>query len=126
MSAVVLTILAYLHIISAIGWLGASFFFVIILAPGLRTLSPGASLEFSAKIGGKAVRYFMVVATTTILFGLMLLYVALDGDFSKLWTTGYGETLAVGFTLGLIAYLDAMMLTAPALRKASKLAAELM
>ena len=122
----VITVVAYLHIISAVGWLGASFFFVIIMAPGLRSLTPAAALEFNAKIGGKAVRYFMAVSGSTVLFGLILLYLSLDGDFSRLWTTGYGETLAVGFTLGLIAFLDAILITAPALRKASKLAGELM
>jgi uncharacterized membrane protein len=123
---VAITFSAYLHIISAISWLGASFFFLMILAPGFRSLTPMTSLEFNAKVGGKATRYFILVASSTILFGFILLYLILDGDFTALWTTAHGETLAVGLSIGLIAYLDAALLTGPTLRKASKLAAELM
>lgn len=122
----VITVLAYLHVASGIGWLGASFFFLMVLTPAVRTLSPMASLEFIAKVGGKAVRYFIGVASSTIIFGLLLLYFRINGDFSTLWTSGFGQTITIGFTLGLIAYLDAALFVGPTLTKASKVAAELM
>ncbi|MBI3841296.1 MAG: hypothetical protein HY297_05035 [Thaumarchaeota archaeon] len=123
---IVITILAYLHVTSAISWMGASLFFLVVLGPGLRGLSPPASLEFMAKVGGKAVRYFMGSATATIVFGLVLLYVVIDGDFSSLGTAGFGTTISIGFTIGFIAYLDAALLTGRKFTKANKLAIELM
>ena len=123
---IVITVLAYLHIMSAISWLGASLFFVLILGPGLRSLTPPTSLEFFAKIGSKAPRFFVGSSTLTVVFGLLLLYFVLDGDFSLLSTTSFGTTISIGLTLGLIAYLEAAILTGPKFSKAAKLANELM
>lgn len=123
---IVITALAYLHVVSGIGWLGAAFFFIMILTPGVKTLSPAASIEFIAKVARKAVRYFIGVASSTIIFGLLLLYFRIDGDFSTLGTPGFGQTITAGFTLGLIAYLIAVLFVAPTLTKASKVAEELM
>lgn len=125
-AAIVITVLATLHIISAISWLGASIFFVLILGPGFRTLTPPTTVEFFMKIGSKAPRYFTAFASATILFGLLLLYAVTNGDFSVLWTTNFGTTISIGLTLGLVAYLDAMLITAPKFSKGAKLAAEMM
>ncbi len=110
-----ITVLAYLHIISAMGWLGGAVLFVSVLAPGLRSLSPMASMEFLSKVGPRATRFFIGTSTATVVFGLSLLY----ADLSVLSTDIY-----VGLTLGLIAYLDAMLVTVPGFRKADYLAKE--
>src|SRR2546428_12973562 len=67
---IVITILAYLHIISAMGWLGGAVLFVLAVAPGLRALSPTARLEFLSKVGPRAVRFFIGSSTPPIAFGL--------------------------------------------------------
>ncbi|QQG48380.1 MAG: hypothetical protein HY247_06450 [archaeon] len=122
---VVITIFAYLHILAGISWLGASIFFVMVLAPGLQRLSPPTSLEFLAKVGRKATRYFMVAASATILFGLILLYFVIDGNFSSLTTSNFGITITIGFTLGLIAFLESALLIVPTFNKAYDVADEL-
>src|SRR2546428_8522807 len=97
---IVITILAYLHISSAMGWLGGAVLFVSVVGPGLRSLSPMARLEFLAKIGPGATRFFIGSSTATIVFGLALLF-AFPGASST--------TITAGLTLGLIAYLVAML-----------------
>jgi hypothetical protein len=114
---IVITILAYLHIISAMGWLGGAVLFVSVVAPGLRSLSPTARLEFLSKVGPRAIRFFIGSSTATIVFGLALLF-SFPGVF--------GTTITAGLTLGLIAYLDAMLVAIPSLRKADHLANEVL
>src|SRR5437016_7683802 len=43
-AAVVVTVLAYLHVLAAMGWLGGAILVVSSIVPGLRSLSPAASL----------------------------------------------------------------------------------
>jgi len=114
---IVITILAYLHIISAMGWLGGAVLFVSVVRPGLRSLSPTARLEFLSKILPGATRFFIGSSTATIVFGLALLF-SFPGAFST--------TITVGLTLGLIAYLDAILVSIPSLRKADHLAKEML
>ena len=114
---IVITILAYLHIISAMRWLGGAVLFVSAVAPGLRSMSPTARLEFLSKIGPRATRFFIGSSTATIVFGLALLF-SFPGAFST--------TIIAGLTLGLIAYLDAILVSIPSLRKADHLAKEML
>ncbi len=122
---VVLTVVAYLHIISAIGWLGASIYFAFILGPGLGKLSPPTQLEFFSKLGKKSVRYFQGTSTATVLFGLVLVYVYTQGDPNSLMSSTFGQVLLVGITLGLVAYIDAIFLTSREFMKAYKIISEM-
>ena len=114
---IVITILAYLHIISAMGWLGGAALFVSVVGPGLRSLSLTARLEFLSKIGPSATRFFIGSSTATIVFGLALLF-SFPGASSA--------TLNAGLAVGLIAYLDAILVAIPSLRKADHLAKEML
>ncbi len=118
---VVLTTVAFLHIISAIAWLGGSLYFAIILGPRLRALSPPAAMEFVARVGRSTSRYAETTGGMTILFGLILLYIYFGGDYTK-WPL----SLEVGFTLGFIAFLAGLFVIAPTIRKASEIAKEFM
>ncbi len=119
--SVVIAILTFLHIISAMGWLGGVIFFLSAVGPGVKSFTPPASLEFLTKVGPKQVRFFAGAATSTVIFGLGLLFATFGTDMST-WP-GYIE---VGFTLGLIAYLIAMLVTIPTFRKVDKIAHQMM
>src|SRR5207247_8055479 len=93
---IVITILAYLHIISAMGWLGGAVLFVSVVGPGLRTLSPMARIEFLSKIGPGATRFFIGSSTATIIFGLGLLFS---------FPNGFDAPITSGPTHRLFAYL---------------------
>src|SRR5437867_13100746 len=99
---IVITILAYLHIISAMGWLGGAVLFVSAVAPGLRSLSLTARLEFLSKVGPRAVRFFIGCSTATIVFGLVLLF-SFPGAFIA--------TVTAVFIFGLFAYLVAILVS---------------
>jgi uncharacterized membrane protein len=116
-AASIITVFAFLHVLSAIAWLGAAIFFVSVVGPAVRRFTPAASLEFLVKVGPRASRFFGGTATATIIFGLVLLYLAFGTDYT-LWPT----TIVVGFALGLIAYLDAVLVAIPSLRKADHIA----
>ncbi len=98
------------------GWLGGAVLFASAIAPGLRSVSPRASLEFLANVGPKALRFFIGVSTSTVIFGLALLIISGVND----------APIYVGAAIGLVAYLDAMLVTVPAFRKADRLAAEML
>lgn len=117
----VIAVLTFFHIVSAMGWLGGVLFFLSAVGPGVRSFTPPASLEFLTKVGPKQLRYFGGVATATIIFGLGLLFAAFGADPSS-WP-GYIE---VGFGLGLVAYLIAILVTIPTFRKVDKIARQIM
>ncbi len=118
----VLTTVAFLHIVFAIAWLGGGLHFGFILGPRLRTLSPPATMEFVARVGPSTTRYAEIVGGMTILFGLILLYIYFGGDYTK-WPL----SLEIGFTLGFIAFLMGPLVVAPAFfGKASDIAKEFM
>ena len=100
---VLVTILAYLHIISAMGWLGGAILFTSGLAPGIRGLSQSANLEFFATAVPRLGNYFLVVATSTVIFGPALLLTI--PDYSPFVYAG----MATGFTAYLVVLIDARM-----------------
>jgi len=116
----VVAILTFLHIVSAMGWLGGAIFFLSTISPGVKTFTPPASLEFLTKVGPRLVRFFVGAATATIIFGLGLLFAAFGTDLST-WPM-YIET---GFGLGLIAYLVALLVTVPTFNKLDKIAKQM-
>ncbi|MDA4125747.1 MAG: hypothetical protein OK452_00875 [Thaumarchaeota archaeon] len=116
----VISALAFLHIVSAIAWFGGVVFFVSSVAPGLRKMSIGARIEFSARIGPGIVRFYGISGTLTIVFGLGLLYEAFGGNPSA-WPV----SIEIGFSLGFLAYLLALVVTVPASRRLDKISQEL-
>src|SRR3989454_6550397 len=94
---IVITILAYLHIISAMGWLGGAVLFVSAVAPGLRSMSPTARLEFLSKIGPRATRFFIGSFTAPNVFRPPPLF---------FFPGAFRTTIIAGLTIGLIAYFD--------------------
>ncbi len=77
---IVVVVIAYFHIFSAIAWLGAALLFTSTIAPVTRRLSPLVRLEFLASTGPPLRRYFFGAATSTVAFGLAL-YLTIP-DFS--------------------------------------------
>jgi uncharacterized membrane protein len=113
----VIAVLTFLHVVSAMGWLGGVVFFISAISPGVRTFTPPASLEYLTKVGPRQIRFFAGVATSTIVFGLALLFATFGTDYAS-WP-GYIEA---GFTFGIIAYLIAVLVTIPTFTKVEKIA----
>ena len=117
----VIAILTFLHIVTAMGWLGGVIFFLSAVGPGARAFTPPALLEFLTKVGPKQIRFFAGVATGTIVFGLALLFATFGTDYSS-----WPNYIEAGFGFGLIAYLIAILVTVPTLMKTVRIARQAM
>jgi len=118
-------LLAYAHVLSAVGWLGAGIFIGSVLGPNLQRLSPPARLEFMAKVNTKITSFFSGAVLSTLIFGWLLLYFIVDGDFSRLSpSTTFGATISTGTVLALAAAILAFSTTFPAFKKVGAIAEE--
>ncbi len=94
-----MTIFAYLHVISAMAWLGGGLLFVSTLAPSTRRMTPAASLEFLATAVPRMTRYFFMAATSTVIFGPSLF----------LTIPSYSPLIYAGIATGLAAYIEVLL-----------------
>lgn len=120
-------ILAWGHIISAISWLGGGIMFAFVVGPLLTKLSPASSGEFLVKVVPRVARFFQMMAGSTILFGVLLLYAGeSNGEFAPLtFSTFYGADLTIGLSVGLIAFLMAELVAVPAQLKVVRMVKEM-
>lgn len=120
-------ILAWLHIISAMMWLGGGIMFAVIVAPALAKLSLASSGEFFVKVVPRVARFFQIVAGTTILFGIPLMHVGIsNGGFPGLdLSTKWGLSMTIGLSIGVAAFLISELLAVPPLLKVVKMIKEM-
>lgn len=96
----------FLHIISAIFWVGGMLFLVLVIAPYLKTLSDPMDKSKIFQVVGKQFRFWGWVAIITLLVtGPVILYliygIPVQMAFSPVvHTTGFGK--ALGFKLALV------------------------
>ena len=56
--------------------------FGFVIAPAFSQLSPASSGEFFLKISSRVIKFFQIVAGSTIIFGALLAYTGISkGDF---------------------------------------------
>ncbi len=116
--AVIVT-LFYGHILSAMAWLGGGILTTFVVGPGVRSLTPGASLEFTAKVMPKILRFIQIAIGSTFLFGLLLLfYLGIDASSYA------GAELSAGAGVALITAAVVFSLTVPSFKKVIKIAQE--
>ena len=101
--------------------------FGFVIAPGLAKLSPASSGEFFMKVAPRVVRFFQAVAGSTILFGALLAYVGIsNGDFPGMaWSTTWGESITIGLSLGIVAFLVGELAAVPSLQKVIRIIGEM-
>lgn len=122
-----LTVLAYAHVLSAVGWLGGALLTAFVLGPGLRKTSAPTRLEFTAKLMPKIIRYISGMIAGTLVFGLLLLYFFVGGDFSRLSpSTTFGVAISGGMLLAVVTVVIALTVTIPSFRKMIAIAEELL
>lgn len=117
----VISVLAILHVVFAVSWLGGVGIYVSSVAPGVTTMTPRARIEFGAKVGPRLVRFFGVAGTLTLVFGLGLLFELFGSNYSA-WPT----TIEIGFTMGLLAYIVALTVTVPSSVKVGRMAKQML
>jgi len=119
-SDVVLDLLVFLHVLSAMGWLGGGLFTAFALAPNLRKMSPMASLEFNSKVLPKVITFVRAASGATVLFGVILLGYTYSQD-STYFSSTAGESVSAGIVLAVLAFVIAFGMTIPAFVKVSRL-----
>jgi uncharacterized membrane protein len=118
--------LNWLHVFSAIGWLGAALTFGMVLAPILPGLTPGSRGELLLKLLPKFERYIMVFGASTVVFGAAFAFALADGDMSAFSPANpWGLRIDVGALLALGTLAVAFLFVIPAMSKVVKLLTEM-
>lgn len=101
--------------------------FAVVVAPALAKLSPPSSGEFFVKVVPRVSRYFQIVAGSTVLFGLLLLYTGIsDGYFPSFSLSNtWGLSISIGLSIGFVAFLNSEFVAVPPLNKAVGLIKEM-
>jgi uncharacterized membrane protein len=120
--SLIIAIIAWLHVGSAISWLGGGIMFAFIIGPALAKLSPTSSGEFLVKVVPRVVLFFQVMAASTVLFGVLLIYSLGGNSFSLLSpSTFYGVDLIIGLSIGFITFLISEGVAVPIQLKAIRM-----
>jgi len=104
----------YLHIISAIFWVGGMLFIVLVVAPYLMTITDPTEKSRIFQVVGRQFRFWGWVAIVTLLVtGPVILYtlygIPPSGIFdSALHATSFGKTLAIKLTFVTILVLSSL------------------
>jgi len=108
-STLVSAILAWLHILSAIGWMGSAMFLAMVLGPSTRELPPPSRRDLVLRLFPRFIRYVTIFATLTLVFGV-LLGMGLVSDGSDVFSpsTNWGLRIIIGASLALVAYALAL------------------
>jgi uncharacterized membrane protein len=120
--AIVVEVLMWLHIVAAIGWVGAAMFFAMIITPTLPTFTPSTRGEFVVKIIPKYTRYAGAFALATPLVGVALALSITGGSMSAFApTTQFGLFISEGAALALVTWAVFFGVVVPASRKVVRL-----
>jgi uncharacterized membrane protein len=125
--AVVLEVLLWLHVIAAMGWVGAAMVFAMLIGPALPTFTPSTRGEFIVKVVPKYTRFAQVFTVVTPLVGIALALSMAGGSTSAFSpTTQFGLFISAGAALTLLAWVIAFGVVGPAAHKVVRLTEEAM
>ncbi len=120
--SLLLAVVAWLHILFVIGWLGLAMILEIVLVPSLSSLSTQTSNEFVSTVFPRLARFHDIMSTGAVVFGASLLYVISGGDLSTLSPkTTFGLSISIGVGLGLTAFLLGSLVIIPSVRRVAKI-----
>jgi uncharacterized membrane protein len=122
-------ILLWLHILSAVGWLGAVMVFAMLIGPTLPSLTSSARGELIVKLLPKYIRYVKIFTFVTPIFGLGLALYISNGSFAVFSPTAYGNFglfISIGAFLSVVAWVIGFGLVAPTGHKIVSITEEMM
>ena len=124
--SVVTEVLLWLHIVGAVGWVGAAMVFGMIVGPSLPIFTPSTRGEFIVKVLPRYVRYVQVFTILTPLVGVALALSLSNGSFSVFSpSTTFGIFLSAGAGLSVVAWILAFGVIGPAAGKLVRLTVEM-
>src|SRR5438093_13286639 len=101
--SLVSAVLAWLHILSAIGWMGSAMFLAMVLGPSTRELPPPSRRDLVLRLFPRFIRYVTIFATLTLVFRFLLGMVLVNAGsdvFSP--STNLGLRITLGSAIRLI------------------------
>lgn len=111
-------VLLFVHIISAVGWLGAAMVFGILIGPLLPDLSAPSRSELIVNLFPRFVRYVQIFAIATIIFGLGLVFSIAGGDLGSMSpSTLYGFFMSTGSAVTILAIVIGFGIVVPSAHK---------
>ncbi len=116
-SALLVGVLTYGHILSAIGWLGAVLTINLTLGPLMGRFAPSTRAELLRQFLPRFVRVTESFAGSTVVFGLGL-YAVLSPGSSSSWHL----TVGIGIAIAAVAFVSGLVLIVPVSRRLSRLA----
>ena len=117
MADVLTLVVRYLHIFSAILWIGALGFSLMVLRRVVPRLEMPARKETLRQLIPVVIRFIPATATMTIAFGAILYLVLGNFDPSVLWGSTWGVILLVALVLALGLFVFGILVVIRASRK---------
>jgi uncharacterized membrane protein len=112
---VLTTVVLWVHVFGAIGWLGAALVFGMVLGPSLGRLSPQTRTEFVVRVLPRFLRYIETFTLITLIFGTATVVAMLNGNLSLFsLSTDFGLYITVGASLALVAVAISVGVIIPA------------
>ncbi len=102
MSTEVVTIIRWIHVISATAWYGEVLVLNVILIPALSQLKGDSRREFMNAVFPRVFRLASILAGTAVTAGLTLVLIMTGGDLTVLPESRWGTFIMIGGSLALL------------------------
>lgn len=98
-------LIRWIHLFSAIAWIGGVFFYLSILMPSLSEIDPGQAKRLSQLVGMRMRAMMLVGMSALLLTGLWMISGILQGVSARDWfmATPYSRALSAKILLALLA-----------------------
>ena len=111
-------VLVWLHIFSAVGWLGGLLTFRLVLTPLMPKLSAPTRGELVVKLFPKFVVTVISFAGMTVVFGILLTFTFISTDpIQYSLSNSWGMKVVFGASLALVVFLLGLFVTLPTVKK---------
>lgn len=119
MAAILVGIIRFLHIMSAVGWVGGGLLWATIIAPNVLARGPAPLRRpFLEAALGPVTRFFISSAIATLVFGFLLMGAQFGWDFGAGWKIPtYGRYMGIGALAALVMAAHGMGVIAPSGKK---------
>ncbi len=124
--SVLVSVLLYGHIASAMAFFGGAVAFAFGVGPSLVKMMPTSRRDVMVNLFHNFANMMLVFAALLAVFGAALVYTMTNGDLSRLNPSDpWGLRIAIGATIGLAVELEAFLLIAPSVKGMAKIAREM-
>jgi len=103
----------WLHILSGVMWIGLLYYFNFVQGPFMAEAAAAAKPEVTTKLLPRAMWWFRWAAMSTLVFGLILIYMLSTDSGSAYWSSPRGVSILFGGILGIIMWFNVWFIIWP-------------